>query len=330
MGAPLIYAVAGLGQLGLGAYNAWQQSQRSREAKGELDKRLQDWRSQDTSNLYANMQNTMEDLAVNQQQAQFTAQQQAQGFANTMQSLRGVAGGSGIAALAQSLAGQQSLAAQQASASIGAQEARNQQLAAGQASRLQIYERQGAEQSRALQASMSETELVMAMQEQAAANKARQEAIAAAVGGAVNLGAGLAMGAVGDFKKQFNIGAGGDTGAVAGAGAAMKSAGDYQTDYTGQGLTEHELYPGKTLHRGYTSIETTQEDFIDVLRHGNPSSGQPFDARELGLDLSYLGIAPFANGEMTYTGNVPANGLKYLPYPNSTGNLPVMYQNPIK
>lgn len=222
MPVPLIYAVAGLGQLGLGAYNAWQQSQRARDAKGELDKRLQDWRSQDTSNLYANMENTMEDLTVNQQQAQFTAQQQAQGFANTMQSLRGAAGGSGIAALAQSLAGQQSLAAQQASASIGAQEARNQQLAAGQASRLQIYERQGAEQSRALKARMSETELAMAMQEQAAANKARQEAIASAVGGAVNLGTGLAMGAVGDFKKQFNIGGGGEAAQAAAAEVARQ------------------------------------------------------------------------------------------------------------
>ena len=230
MAVPLIYAVAGLGQLGLGAYNAWQQSQRAREAKGELDKRLEDWRSQDTSNLYANMENTMEDLTVNQQQAQFTAQQQAQGFANTMQSLRSAAGGSGIAALAQSLAGQQSLAAQQASASIGAQEARNQQLAAGQASKLQIYERQGAEQSRALRARMSETELAMAMQEQAAANQARQEAIAAAVGGAVNLGTGLAMGAVGDFKKQFNIGGGGEAAQATQAAAAEAARQPFQSE----------------------------------------------------------------------------------------------------
>ena len=218
MPVPLIYAVAGLGQLGLGAYNTWQQSQRAREAKGELDKRLSDWRNQDTSNLYANMQNTYEDLTVNQQQAQFTAQQQAQGFANTMEGLRGAAGGSGIAALAQSLAGQQSIAAQQASASIGMQEARNQQLAAGQASRNQLYGIQGAEQSRALKARMSETELAMAMQEQAAANKAKQEAIASAVGGAVNLGIGLSTGAVGDFKKLFNSGvtnAAGSTGPLA-------------------------------------------------------------------------------------------------------------------
>ena len=46
------------------------------------------------------------------------------------------------------------------------------------------------------------------MQEQAAANQARQEAIASAVGGAVNLGIGLSTGAVGDFKKQFGIGQG--------------------------------------------------------------------------------------------------------------------------
>jgi len=66
-----------------------------------------------------------------------------------------------------------------------------------------------------MRARMSETELAMAMQEQAAANQARQEAIASAVGGAVNLGIGLSTGAVSDFKKQFGIGQGGSTPAVA-------------------------------------------------------------------------------------------------------------------
>ena len=268
MPVPLIYAVAGLGQLGLGAYNTWQQSQRAREAKGELDKRLSDWRNQDTSNLYANMQNTYEDLTVNQQQAQFTAQQQAQGFADTMGNLRGAAGGSGIAALAQSLAGQQSLAAQQASVSIGAQEQRNQQLAAGQASRNQLYEIQGAEQSRAMRARMSETELAMAMQEQAAANQARNEAISSAVGGAVNLGTGLAMGAVGDFNKQFGIG--GATNAVGSAGPLANLT---------QGMSE------------------------PVSKVYDPTAGAQM------LEGGY-------------------NGLKTMEYPDTTGNLKVMYERP--
>ena len=50
--------------------------------------------------------------------------------ANIMSDLSGAAGGSGIAALAQSMANQGSLQAQKASASIGAQEAANTKLAA--------------------------------------------------------------------------------------------------------------------------------------------------------------------------------------------------------
>ena len=98
----------------------------------------------DMENPYADMENVYEDLTVNQQQAQFQAQQGAQQRANIMQSLRGAAGGSGIAGLAQTMAGQGQLQAQQISASIGAQEARNQQLAARGAASIQQLERQGA------------------------------------------------------------------------------------------------------------------------------------------------------------------------------------------
>jgi hypothetical protein len=62
------------------------------------------------------------------------AQQQQ---ANIMQDLRGAAGGSGIAGLAQAMANQGALQAQQASASIGQQEAANQQLMAQGAERIQ-------------------------------------------------------------------------------------------------------------------------------------------------------------------------------------------------
>lgn len=91
-------------------------------------------------NVYADAENVMEDLTVNQQQAQFESQQFAQSQANILSSLRESAGGSGIASLAQSLAQQGRLRAQQASASIGKQEAANQRLAAQEASRLQVRE----------------------------------------------------------------------------------------------------------------------------------------------------------------------------------------------
>ena len=88
-------------------------------------------------NVYANLENPYEDLTVNQQQAQFQAQQGAQQRANIMQQLQGAAGASGIAALAQTMANQGQLQAQQISASIGQQEAMNQRLAARGAQQVQ-------------------------------------------------------------------------------------------------------------------------------------------------------------------------------------------------
>ena len=100
-----------------------------------LEKQKQEYRDIEFTNPYAGMQNqyaenVYEDLTVNQQQAQFQSQQGAQQRANIMGGLRGAAGSSGIAGLAQSLANQGQLQTQQISASIGQQEARNQALAA--------------------------------------------------------------------------------------------------------------------------------------------------------------------------------------------------------
>ena len=95
-------------------------------------------------NQFTGLENTMEDLTVNQQQANFEIQQAQQSQANIMEGLRGAAGGSGIASLAQSLAKQGALASQQASASIGAQESANQMAAAQKAGQLQELEAQGA------------------------------------------------------------------------------------------------------------------------------------------------------------------------------------------
>ena len=89
------------------------------------------------ANQFEGMENTMEDLTVNQQQAEFERDMFTQSQANTLGALRGAAGGSGIAALAQQMAQSGTLASQRAAASIGAQESVNQRLQAGEASRLQ-------------------------------------------------------------------------------------------------------------------------------------------------------------------------------------------------
>ena len=187
-------AVGGIMNLVGGNKAAREAAEQQRLAQAEMDKQKAAYEGLDTSNLYANvqnqyanMENTMEDLTVNQQQAQFQAQQGAQQRANIMQGLQGAAGGSGIAALAQQMASQGQLATQQASASIGQQEAANQRAAAQQAGQIQTAERAGeataeglriggAEKSRALQAEKTTNLLGMASGELQAANAAKAAA----------------------------------------------------------------------------------------------------------------------------------------------------------
>ena len=104
--------------------------QELREAELGYDKQLAALESQDISNPYMNQENVYEDLTVNTQEADMLAAQQQQSLANTMGNLQGAAGGSGIAALAQSMANQQSTNLQRATSSIGQQEQANQMKAA--------------------------------------------------------------------------------------------------------------------------------------------------------------------------------------------------------
>ena len=77
-------------------------------------------------NPYQNIENPFEDLTVNQQAAQFQAQQIQQQQANLLEGFKGAAGSSGIGGLAQILANQGALQTQKASASIAQQEQANQ------------------------------------------------------------------------------------------------------------------------------------------------------------------------------------------------------------
>mgnify|MGYP003655165862 CR=1 FL=1 len=95
-------------------------------------------------NMYEGMENTMEDLTVDTRAAEFQMEQGSQQRANIMQSLRGSAGGSGIAALAQTLANQGVLQASQVSTNIAQQERQNQVAEAQMAGQIQSLERQGA------------------------------------------------------------------------------------------------------------------------------------------------------------------------------------------
>ena len=136
-------AVGGLTSIASGIIGGGKRRREQREAEKELAINKARYENLDTSNLAANMENTFEDLTVNTQAADFAAQQQNQALANTMSGMSSAAGGSGIAALAQAMAGQQSQNIQKASASIGAQEASNERAKAGGAASVQSQKAAG-------------------------------------------------------------------------------------------------------------------------------------------------------------------------------------------
>ena len=189
---PLMGAVSGLAGIAGGIIGGGKRRREQKAAQTEFDTNKARMEGADTSNLAVNQENTMEDLTVNTQQADFIAQQQSQGMANTMDSLQGAAGGSGIAALAQSLGNQQTANAQAASASIGQQEAGNQMAERRMAGQLQQQELQGEYASRDAEKSKTDTMLGMSQNRLGAANKARDAATSSIIGGVGGLmGSGL-------------------------------------------------------------------------------------------------------------------------------------------
>jgi len=197
-------AVQGLTGIASGIIGSGARKREQASAQAEYNRNKQRMENADTSNLYKNVQNVYEDLTVNQKEANFVAEQQNQGLANTMNNLQGAAGGSGIAALAQSLNNAQTVNAQGAAVSIGQQEGSNQMAERGMANTIQNQKIQGEYQARADEKEKVDTMLGMSQQRLASANAARAAATKSIIGGVGSvLGAGMSAGAApGGFLNQ--------------------------------------------------------------------------------------------------------------------------------
>ena len=152
-------------------------------ARKELKQRKQAYEDFEMKNVYENITNPYEDLKVNTQQAEFEAQQAQQGLANTLGSLSATAGGSGIAALAQTLAGQQAMNIQRAGATIGMQESRNEMLRAQGAGQVQMQKAAGEAQVQEFELGRTVTLLDQAAIRKQRADAARKKATEDLVGG---------------------------------------------------------------------------------------------------------------------------------------------------
>ena len=202
-------AIAGIGQAASGLIGAVgsmiggrKRRREQRAANQKLQQRMGEYENFNFVNAYADMENPYEDLTVNTQQAEFQAQQQQQGLASTLDSLRQSGGGMGAAAIAQALAQQQAAGMQGISASIGQQESANARMAAQGAMQLQQAEAAGAMDVQQSEFGRTQTLLDMSAQRKTMADQARQQATSALFKGIGDIAGGAAQfGAGGGFAK---------------------------------------------------------------------------------------------------------------------------------
>ena len=182
-------SVAGSAIGAISANKAKKEAERREAIALEEYNRLEDTYSQlDTSNPYANMENTMEDLTIDQRAFDLQMQKQQQKQGNILQETKESVGSSGIAVVAQGLAEEGKLATESAGSTIGVQEQENQNKERNMATNLQFKEREGEIYSRNQKKDIAGTLLGMSQQEVAsyreqvaAANEAKWKAISGGV-----------------------------------------------------------------------------------------------------------------------------------------------------
>lgn len=204
----------GLGGIAQGIIGGRARRREQRAAQAEFNQMKSRYQALDTSNPYANVTNTFEDLTVNTQAAEFAQQQAEQGRADILSNLAASAGSGGIAALAQSLANQQTQAAQAAAASIGQQEQRNQILGAQGEQRMQQLRAAGEARSQQMEMMKSGNLLQMAAGRKQTADAARQRATESLIGGVAGIGAMAVGGAFKGSGKGVEAGLDVSTGGI--------------------------------------------------------------------------------------------------------------------
>tara|TARA_R100001463_G_scaffold37221_2_gene80003 strand:+ start:587 stop:1234 length:648 start_codon:yes stop_codon:yes gene_type:complete len=198
---PMIAQAVGVAaKIGMGLAGRKKKKAKLKNAQGAYDMQRQQFENMDTSNLYDNMENVYEDATVNTQAADFAKTQALQSQANTMDQFSQAAGGSGIAALAQAMAGQSNQQAQQASVDIGQQEQANQSRTMNQAAQIQNSQIAGEYQKREHELGKIDTMMQLTGQELQAAQAAKSQSDQMLISG-IGDAASMAVPNMGQFLK---------------------------------------------------------------------------------------------------------------------------------
>ena len=206
-------------------------------------------------NMYEGMENRFEDMTVDMRAADFQTQQGQQQRANIMQSLKGSAGSSGVAGLAQSLANAGSMQSQQISAGISQQERQNQMLAAQEGSRIDMTQRgagmqlQQAERAGAAQLQSQQAAGAMATQQMQMGGAAQQQ-------GMILEGAAAQQAA--QAGQQATL-LGMDYGAMAGANAAYQ--GSLANQMSAMGM-KADMYGAQSQNSMFNTLADTAGDIF--------------------------------------------------------------------
>ena len=203
------FAVAAIG-VGVGVAKLFGASKRKKAAKKaaakaakELAAKKKQYEALDTSNLAAGMTNKMEDLTINQKGMDIQRREGEKSRANIMAGMNDAAGGSGIAALAQTMANAGQDAAAKSGSMIGDQEQANQKSAADAETQLQSDKAAGAKDARKLKYDKTSNLMGMA----AGAKKTADANVAQAGKDQMNAIGGIATSAIGlsDRNLKKNI-----------------------------------------------------------------------------------------------------------------------------
>lgn len=171
-------------------------------AQGAFDQSNQQFRDFQFQNNYLGLQNTAEDLTVNQDAFNAQAQQTDAALAQGLDAIVQTGGGGGSA---QAIANAALASKQGISANIAQQEQANQQARVAQASRNQQLERQGADRLQAQQYDQRGTLLSLDSERLGAAKAARAKATQDLVGGIVGAGSIVAGGLIGGGTFGENL-----------------------------------------------------------------------------------------------------------------------------
>ena len=145
-------AASGLGGILQYAMQAREAKKNLRQSRQQYKLDMAGLRTADTSNAFARVRNPYRNLTVAQRSAEFQANRSQQALVDSMSQLRSGVGSSGVAALAQAMANQQTQNMAQIAGSIEQQEAANTRLTAQGAMQAQLARAQGQQFSQQMEA----------------------------------------------------------------------------------------------------------------------------------------------------------------------------------